>query len=49
MIVLRSLTVTYSVLSRKGFVHAESVMSLRKQLGCHTFRTEEKGSHFFLL
>ncbi|CAL8339650.1 unnamed protein product [Lota lota] len=29
-------------LRRKGFVPAESVMSLRKQLGCHTFLTEEK-------
>ncbi|XP_059926056.1 ubiquitin carboxyl-terminal hydrolase CYLD [Gadus macrocephalus] len=35
-------------LRRKGFVHAESVMSLRKQLGCHTFRTEEKDPEEFI-
>ncbi|XP_029358188.1 ubiquitin carboxyl-terminal hydrolase CYLD isoform X2 [Echeneis naucrates] len=29
-------------LRRQGFVPAESVMNLRKQLGCDTFQTEEK-------
>ncbi|KAG7275983.1 hypothetical protein CRUP_028540 [Coryphaenoides rupestris] len=35
-------------LRRKGFVPAESVMSLRKQLGCHTFLTEEKDPEEFI-
>lgn len=31
------------IFRRQGFVPAESVMNFRKQLGCDTFRTEEKG------
>lgn len=33
---------------RQGFVPAESVMNFRKQLGCDTFRTEEKGTALHL-
>lgn len=29
---------------RQGFVPADSVALFRKQLGCDTFRTEEKGT-----
>lgn len=32
------------VFCRQGFVPADSVTSFRKQLGCDTFRTEEKGT-----
>ncbi|CAL8337332.1 unnamed protein product [Merluccius merluccius] len=35
-------------LRRIGFVPAHSVMSLRKQLGCHTFLTEEKDPEEFI-
>ncbi|XP_075997417.1 ubiquitin carboxyl-terminal hydrolase CYLD [Genypterus blacodes] len=35
-------------LRRQGFVPAESVMNLRKQLGCDTFQTEEKDSEEFI-
>lgn len=35
--------------SRQGFVPAESVMDFRKQLGCDTFRTEEKGIRPYLV
>ncbi|XP_029287955.1 ubiquitin carboxyl-terminal hydrolase CYLD [Cottoperca gobio] len=35
-------------LRRQGFVPAESVMNLRKQLGCDTFRTEEKDPEEFI-
>lgn len=32
------------VFCRQGFVPADSVTHFRKQLGCDTFRTEEKGT-----
>ncbi|KAM9362193.1 ubiquitin carboxyl-terminal hydrolase CYLD [Symphorus nematophorus] len=35
-------------LRRQGFVPAEIVMNLRKQLGCDTFRTEEKDPEEFI-
>uniref|UniRef100_A0A3P8UA25 ubiquitinyl hydrolase 1 n=1 Tax=Amphiprion percula TaxID=161767 RepID=A0A3P8UA25_AMPPE len=35
-------------LRRQGFVPAESVMNFRKQLGCDTFRTEEKDPEEFI-
>ncbi|XP_026161703.1 ubiquitin carboxyl-terminal hydrolase CYLD [Mastacembelus armatus] len=35
-------------LRRQGFVPAESVMNLRKQLGCDTFQTEEKDPEEFI-
>nr|XP_020448935.1 ubiquitin carboxyl-terminal hydrolase CYLD-like [Monopterus albus] len=35
-------------LRRHGFVPAESVMNFRKQLGCDTFRTEEKDPEEFI-
>ncbi|XP_034389635.1 ubiquitin carboxyl-terminal hydrolase CYLD [Cyclopterus lumpus] len=35
-------------LRRQGFVPAESVMDFRKQLGCDTFRTEEKDPEEFI-
>lgn len=35
---------SWFIFSRQGFVPAESVMNLRKQLGCDTFQTEEKGT-----
>ncbi|XP_072238877.1 ubiquitin carboxyl-terminal hydrolase CYLD [Leuresthes tenuis] len=35
-------------LRRQGFVPAESVMNLRKQLGCDTFRTDEKDPEEFI-
>lgn len=34
---------------RQGFVPAESVMNFRKELGCDTFSTEEKGKSSYLL
>ncbi|CAN9512488.1 unnamed protein product [Ophioblennius macclurei] len=37
-----------SSLRRRGFVAAESVMNFRKQLGCDTFRTEEKDPEEFI-
>lgn len=37
------------VIHRQGFVPAESVMNFRKQLGCDTFVTEEKGTHTLLI
>ncbi|KAG8007418.1 Glutathione hydrolase 7 [Nibea albiflora] len=36
-------------LRRQGFVPAESVMNFRKQLGCDTFRTEEKDPEEFII
>ncbi|KAM8915064.1 ubiquitin carboxyl-terminal hydrolase CYLD isoform 1-T2 [Spinachia spinachia] len=35
-------------LRRQGFVPAESVMNFREQLGCDTFRTEEKDPEEFI-
>uniref|UniRef100_A0AAQ4QAR7 Glutathione hydrolase n=1 Tax=Gasterosteus aculeatus aculeatus TaxID=481459 RepID=A0AAQ4QAR7_GASAC len=35
-------------LRRQGFVPAESVMNFRKELGCDTFRTEEKDPEEFI-
>ncbi|XP_024124819.1 ubiquitin carboxyl-terminal hydrolase CYLD [Oryzias melastigma] len=35
-------------LRRQGFVPAESVMNFRKQLGCDTFRTDEKDPEEFI-
>ncbi|CAG5983975.1 unnamed protein product [Menidia menidia] len=35
-------------LRRQGFVPAESVMDFRKQLGCDTFRTDEKDPEEFI-
>lgn len=35
-------------LRRQGFVPAESVMNFRRQLGCNTFRTEEKDPEEFI-
>lgn len=34
----------WCVFCRQGFVPADSVAHFRKQLGCDTFRTEEKGT-----
>lgn len=34
---------TSASLDRSGFVPADSVMKFRKQLGCKSFATEEKG------
>lgn len=34
---------TSASLDRSGFVPAENVMKFRKQLGCKSFATEEKG------
>lgn len=38
-----SFHMTSASLDRSGFVPAESVMKFRKQLGCKSFATEEKG------
>nr|XP_046240624.1 ubiquitin carboxyl-terminal hydrolase CYLD [Scatophagus argus] len=43
-----SLRKIVSRLRRQGFVPAESVMNFRKQLGCDTFRTEEKDPEEFI-
>lgn len=42
---LFSLTDHKCVSCRQGFVPAASVMNFRNQLGCDTFRTEEKGPY----
>lgn len=38
-----SFHMTSASLDRSGFVPAESVMKFRKQLGCKSFASEEKG------